>query len=186
MKKNIGSYNAAFPTPIVVVGAMVNGKPNWFEVAWVGIGDANIVTLSVTPTHETCKGINEHKVLSISLTDDTMLQRADYVGIVSGSKVDKSKVFPWTKGELGAPIPDEAPVTMECELLDTYADNGMHLLICKVVNTFVKEEFLDDKQKVDYNKLKPILFEPRFQYLRTGGVVGPCIQPGKAYAESLK
>ena len=186
MKKNIGSYNAAFPTPIVVVGAMVNGKPNWFEVAWVGIGDASIITLSVTPTHETCKGINEHKVLSISLTDDTMLQRADYVGIVSGSKVDKSKVFPWTKGELGAPIPDEAPVTMECELLDTYTDNGMHLLICKVVNTFVKEEFLDDKQKVDYSKLKPILFEPRFQYLRTGEVVGPSIQPGKTYAESLK
>ena len=69
MKKNIGAYNAAFPTPIVVVGAMVNAKPNWFEVAWVGIGDANIVTLSVTPSHETCKGINEHKVLSISLVD---------------------------------------------------------------------------------------------------------------------
>ena len=77
MKKNIGAYNAAFPTTIVVVGAMVNAKPNWFEVAWVGIGDANIVTLSVTPSHETCKGINEHKVLSISLVDDNILQRAD-------------------------------------------------------------------------------------------------------------
>ena len=34
----------------------------------------------------------------------------------------------------------------------------------------------------DYSKLKPILFEPRFQYLRTGEVVGPCVQPGKAFA----
>ena len=49
MKKNIGKYNAAFPTPIVVVGAMVDGKPAWFEVAWIGIGDSDIVTLSVTP-----------------------------------------------------------------------------------------------------------------------------------------
>lgn len=185
MKKNIGSYNAAFPTPIVVVGAMVGEKPNWFEVAWCGIGDANIVTLSVTPSHETCKGINENKVLSISLTDDALLQRADYVGIISGAKVDKSKVFAWSKGELGAPIPDDAPVTMECQLLDTYAEHGMHLLICKVVNTYVKEEFLDEKQKVDYSRLKPILFEPRFQYLRTGEVVGPAIAPGKAYAAQL-
>lgn len=183
--KNIGSYNAAFPTPIVVVGAMVGEKPNWFEVAWVGIGDSDIVTLSVTPTHETCKGINENKVLSISLTDEHILSRADYVGIVSGKKVDKSNVFPWKKGEMGAPIPDEAPVTMECELLDTYAQNGMNLLICKVRNTYVQEKFLDEKGKVDYFKLKPILFEPRFNYLRTGDVVGPCIQPGKVYAEAL-
>ena len=182
MKKNIGAYNAAFPTPIVVVGAMVGEKPNWFEVAWVGIGDGDIVTLSVTPTHETCKGINANKVLSISLTDETILERADYVGIVSGTKVDKSQVFPWTKGELGAPIPDEAPVTMECELLDTYAQHDMHLLICRVKNTYAKEEFLDEKQKVDYSKMKPVLFEPRFQYLRTGDVIGPCIKPGKAYA----
>ena len=162
---------------------MVGEKPNWFEVAWCGIGDQDIVTLSVTPSHETCKGINEHKVLSISLTDEALLQRADYVGIVSGKNVDKSKVFAWTKGELGTPCPDDAPVTMECQLLDTYAEHGMNLLICKVVNTYVKEEFLDEKQKVDYSKLKPILFEPRFQYLKTGEVVSPAVVLGKAYAK---
>ena len=51
MKKSIGKVNAAFPTPIVVVGAMCHGKPCWFEVAWVGIGDAGVVTLCVTATH---------------------------------------------------------------------------------------------------------------------------------------
>ena len=35
------------------------------------------------------------------------------------------------------------------------------------------------------SKLKPILFEPRFQYLRTGDVVGPAIVPGKTYAAQL-
>ena len=164
---------------------MVGDKPNWFEVAWCGIGDADVITISVTPTHETCKGINENKVLSISLTDENILQRVDYVGIVSGKKVDKSQVFPWSKGELGAPVPEEAPVTMECELIDAYAQHGMHLLICKVKNTYVNDELLDEKQKVDYGKLKPILFEPRFQYLRTGDVVGPAIAPGKAYAAQL-
>lgn len=32
MKKNIGNGLALYPTPLVVVGAMVDGKPNWLLV----------------------------------------------------------------------------------------------------------------------------------------------------------
>ncbi|MBR1387242.1 MAG: flavin reductase family protein [Alloprevotella sp.] len=185
MKKNIGNYNAAFPTPIVVVGAMTDGRPNWFEVAWCGIGDRDLVTLSVEESHETCRGIFADKRLSISLCDEALLPRADYVGIVSGKKVDKSGVFAWTPGELGAPIPDDAPVSMECELVDTYKQHGMCLLICRVRNTYVDEQYLDEKQKVDYSRLKPVLFEPRFRYLLTGKDLGPCIEPGRALQKHL-
>lgn len=184
--KNIGHFNASFPTPIVVVGALVDGKPSWFEVAWTGVGDSDIVTLSVTKTHYTCDGIRAERKLSITLLDDALLQRADYVGIVSGSKVDKSGVFPWKKGDLGAPIPEEAPICMECSVEDIYDANGHYILICKVENTYVREEFLNEKGKVDYGKFKPILFEPGFNYIRTGEVMGPCVVPGKQYAASLK
>ena len=37
MKKNIGNALALYPTPLVVVGAMVNGKPNWLLVGYLGI-----------------------------------------------------------------------------------------------------------------------------------------------------
>ena len=147
MKKNIGKYNAAFPTPIVVVGAMVDGKPAWFEVAWVGIGDQDIVTLSVTPTHYTCKGINEQKVLSIALTNDKTLQRADYVGIVSGNKVDKSEVFAWTKGELGAPIIDDADVVMECELLEFLKTDHVSGIVGRIVNVKAEEAVLSENAR---------------------------------------
>lgn len=185
MKKNIGKYNAAFPTPVVVVGAMVDGRPNWFEVAWVGIGDSDIITLSVTPTHKTCEGIRAEKKLSIALVDQPMLAKADYVGIVSGNKIDKSQVFDYQVGPLCTPLPNEAPVVMECELIDTYAQHGMNLLVCKVVHTHVEEAYLDDKGKPDFHKLKPVLFEPRFNYLLTGDVIGPCIEPGRAFQASL-
>ena len=36
MKKNIGNALALYPTPLVVVGAMVDGKPNWLLVAYEG------------------------------------------------------------------------------------------------------------------------------------------------------
>ena len=37
MKKNIGNALALYPIPLVVVGAMVNGKPNWLLVGHLGI-----------------------------------------------------------------------------------------------------------------------------------------------------
>ena len=36
MKKNIGASLALYPCPVVVVGAMVDGKPSWTLVAHAG------------------------------------------------------------------------------------------------------------------------------------------------------
>ena len=41
MKKNIGAKLALYPTPLVVVGTMVNGKPNW---TLVGIWASSAMT----------------------------------------------------------------------------------------------------------------------------------------------
>ena len=41
MKKNIGAKLALDPTPLVVVGIMVNGKPNW---TLVGIWASSVMT----------------------------------------------------------------------------------------------------------------------------------------------
>ena len=37
MKKNIGTNLALYPTPLVVVGTMVDGKPNYTLVGHLGI-----------------------------------------------------------------------------------------------------------------------------------------------------
>ena len=46
---------------------------------------------------------------------------------------------------------------------------------------------LDEKDKPDYAKLKPVLFEmPTYRYLRTGDIIADCVKMGKAYGETLK
>ncbi len=77
---------------------------------------------------------------------------------------------------------------MECTLEDIYDANGCYLLICKVANTYVREELLqEDGKKIDYSRFRPVLFEQQgFRYVSTGDPIGPCVAPGKAYAESLK
>jgi hypothetical protein len=37
MKKKLGAINVLYPTPTILVGAMVNGKPNFITIAHVGI-----------------------------------------------------------------------------------------------------------------------------------------------------
>ena len=53
MKKNIGNTLALYPTLLVVVGAMVNGKPNWLLVGHLGIMGHDHVMVSLAKPHYT-------------------------------------------------------------------------------------------------------------------------------------
>ena len=176
MKKNIGSKLALYPTPLVVVGTMVNGKPNWTLVGHLGIIGHDRVMVSMSDTHYSNKGIREMKSLSINVVDEAMLPKADHTGCVSGEKEDKSELFTYHIAEGGVPIIDEAPVSMACTVDDIYKTEGFESFICKIAATYAEETVLDEKGRLDYTALKPVLFEmPTYQYLRTGDVIAPCM-----------
>ena len=182
MKKNLGSTLALYPTPAVVIGTMVEEKVNWVLIGHIGIIGHDRVMISLHKPHHTNKGIMKTGILSINVIDENMLQRADYVGIVSGTKVDKSQVFTYHLGEAGAPIIDDSPLIMECEVVDNYQTETFDNFICKINNTYADVDILNEKGKIDYNKLKPILFEmPGYNYLRTGEVIGKCTTLGREY-----
>ena len=119
-----------------------------------------------------------------------MLPKADYVGSVSGAAVDKSKVFAYHTGEYGTPVIDASPLTMECEVVDIYETDGFDNFICAIVNTYAASDVLDNDGKLDYTKLKPVLFEfPTYSYLATGEIIGKCLnldkQPGICVKEPM-
>ena len=110
-----------------------------------------------------------------------MLPKADYVGSVSGASVDKSNVFDYHWGENGTPVIDASPLTMECDVVDIYETEGFDNFICSVANTYAAPEVLDSDGKLDYTRLKPVLFEfPTYSYLATGEVIGKCLNLDKA------
>ena len=180
MKKNIGSVLDLYPTPLVVVGTMVDGKPNWTLVGHLGIIGHDRVMVSMAASHYSNKGIRENKALSINIVDEAILARADHAGCVSGSREDKSELFPWSVGENGAPILNEAPVSMACTVEDTYCTPGFENFICTIAATYADESVLTQDGKLNYHVLKPVLFEmPTYEYLRTGEVIGKCMSFGK-------
>lgn len=176
MKKNIGSALALYPTPVVVVGAMNEEKPTWTLVAHVGIIGHDKILVSLASAHFINEYIKAGNKLSVNIVDEGMLPETDYVGSVSGAKVDKSAAFEYELGEAGTPVIKKAPLTMECSVVDVYNTHGFESFICTIDNTYVEEEHLNEAGKINYHTLKPVLFEfPTYEYLKTGEVIGKCL-----------
>lgn len=182
MKKQIGNALALYPTPLVVVGTMIEDKPNWVLVGHIGIIGHDRVMVSLAKPHYTNQGIKATRALSINIVDEALLPKADYAGCVSGSKEDKSELFPYRISEAGTPIIDAAPVSMSCTVEDIYETEGFESFICKIAATYAEESVLTPEGKIDYRTLKPVLFEfPTYEYLKTGEVIGKCKSLGNQH-----
>mgnify|MGYP003623251035 FL=1 len=95
-KKNIGNKLALYPTPTVLVGAVVDDKPTWTLVAHTGIVAHDRLLVSLHASHYINKGIKQTGLLSVNIVTAEILPRAGYCGIVSGSKTDKRSLFAFT------------------------------------------------------------------------------------------
>lgn len=176
MKKRVGSQLALYPMPAAVIGAMNGDKPTWTLVAHVGIIGHDRVTVSLAEAHFINKRIKETRTLSINMIAEDFLPTADYVGSVSGAKVDKSELFSHAVADNGAPLIDASPVSIACSVEDVYETPNFETFICTIDGTYVDEECLTERERVDYRKVKPVLFEfPTYEYLRTGDVIGKCL-----------
>lgn len=180
MKKDLGPVMALYPMPLVVVGAYVGGKPSWTLAGHVGIIGHDRILVSLAKPHYINGGIKESKALSVNIVDEGLLAKADYVGCVSGNNTDKSEVFECVAGEDGAPIISQSPLVMECKVVDVYETPGFESFICSIGHTYAEADVLNAKGRIDYGKLKPILFEmPTYEYLATGEKIAACMSFGK-------
>ncbi len=181
MKKNIGSVNALFPIPDVIVGTKVDGKVNFLNIAYVGIVDNNIISVSLSKNKYSARGLTQNKTFSVNMICKDMLVEADYVGIVSGKKVDKSGVFTVFEGQLlGAPLIEESPIAMECELIDTKEMDTHIVYFGQIKNTYCNESVLDENDNIDIVKASPLLYASK-KYWLLGEEVAKAWTIGKKY-----
>lgn len=183
MKKNIGAALALYPSPVLVVGAMVDGKPNWTLVAHAGTVAHSHLMLSMVKAHYTNRGIRETRKVSVNVVDASWLKDADRMGVISGNKTDKSGAFVWTAGENGAPLINEAKLSIECEVDGNYELEGFDNFICKILATYADDSILNENDKINYHVFKPVLFEfPTYEYFITGDKVGDCAKMNQTEA----
>ena len=82
--------------------------------------------------------------------------------------------------KVNAPIIEEFPVVMECELLEHLKDEYVSAIVGKIVNVKAEKSVLDEKGKVDPTKLNALIFDQfRNDYYVTGEKVAKAWNAGK-------
>ena len=106
----------------------------------------------------------------------------DYVGLVSANKEENKMEkagFTTTKCEfVNAPVINELPLTLECELTDVI---GGSKIFGKIVNVSIDEKVLGEDGELSLEKFSPITYDTvHYGYYRLGERVGNAFKDGNA------
>ena len=185
MKKDLGALPALYPMPVLIVAAYdENGTPNAMNAAWGTICDMDKIALIIDEDHKTVKNIRATGAFTVALADRAHMAEADYLGIATGNKLAdkfaKSGLTAARSDRVNAPVIDQFPLTMECELAEIVQTENLHAVVGKIVNVKAEETVLDEKGKVDPEKLNAIIFDQfRSGYYISGERVGKAWNAGK-------
>lgn len=182
MRKNFGAKTWLYPMPVLIVGTYdADGTPDAMNAAWGGIYDTNLVMVCLADDHKTTQNIRSTGAFTVSFATAGALVPCDYVGIVSANDVpDKfSRAgFHATASEfVNAPVIDELPMCLECELVKFNEDG---ICIGRIVNVSADQSILDENGKIDVKLLDPIIYDSvSHAYWRFGDKAGQAFFDGK-------
>jgi flavin reductase (DIM6/NTAB) family NADH-FMN oxidoreductase RutF len=180
-KIKIDNNAFVYPMPMVLVGAVVNGKVNFMAVGWVSRVNFKPPMIGVAlGAHHTNKGIEEQKVFSVNVPGISMIEKTDYCGLVSGNRTDKSGLFDIFYGDLkGAPMIKDCPVCMACKVIEIVRMPTNTLFIGEIIEAYSEDQYLTEGHP-DVKKINPFtLTMPDNNFWAVGDNVGRAWSIGK-------
>jgi flavin reductase (DIM6/NTAB) family NADH-FMN oxidoreductase RutF len=179
-KIKMGPQRLLDPKPVILVGTYLDDKPNFITVSWAGVTSEEPPTMlvAIRNIRYSLKGIRKNMAFSVNLPSANMVKETDYCGMVSGSETDKVRDcnFKIFYGNLDtAPLIEECPVNIECEVYQIIPLGEQSLVIGKIIETYISEEcFTNDIP--DIRKIDPICIctftEKSEGYYKTGDFLG--------------
>lgn len=184
-KTKIDVMPLLFPHPTVMVGADVDGKPDFVTVAWITIacGTPPWMAIALNRVRHSLKGIHQTMTFSVNIPGTAMVKETDYCGIATGAKTDKSKDcnFKVFYGEVaGAPFIEQCPVNIGCTA-EHILKLGSHYLIAGPIKEILVSDDCMTDGKPDASKIDPIIYMtyPAGTYNKVGEFLGPAFRIGK-------
>lgn len=183
-KIKMGNNAFVYPMPMVIVGAVVGHRVNFMAVGWISRVNFQppMIAIALHKSHYTNSGIHEHGQFGVSIPGRSLVRALDYVGLVSGERTDKSRVFETFKGDLEyAPMVKQCPLTMECSLAQAVDLPTNTLFIGEIKGAYADDQCLTEG-KPDIKKIDPItLTMPDNSYWAIGEFIGRAWSIGKGY-----
>ena len=173
MKVSLGDKVCLYPMPTTIVGATVNGKPNFITIAHVGIMNFSSLSIGMNKIHYTNAGIKENETFSVNIPSEGLVTETDYCGLVSGKYEDKGSLFEIFYGTLEtAPMIKACPINMECKLINVVDFPKHDVFVGEIVETHIDEQCLTDGA-MDILKVRPILYTSAEKQYWKLGEAGP-------------
>lgn len=151
--------NMVYPLPAVMVScADKEGHDNIITIAWTGTVCTNpaMLYISVRPTRYSYHLIRESGEFVVNLTTKDLVKATDWCGVRSGRDVDKWSEMHLTRGNARtlsyAPIIEESPVNIECQVVKVEELGSHHMFFAKVTGVQVDDRFMQDNGKFALNK----------------------------------
>lgn len=187
MKVNLKPRSMMYPAPAVVASAYDSqGNADCCTLAFATMCShhppAVMIAINTTLKRKTLKSILETNEFCVAFPDFTQVAEADYFGIASGYDTRKIEDVGYTykKAEkVNAPIINEFKVSVECRVMHI-AEVGSHTQITgEIVNVQAEESVLNEKKKIDFDKLNPLAYDDvTHSYFKMGDKIADAFKAG--------
>jgi flavin reductase (DIM6/NTAB) family NADH-FMN oxidoreductase RutF len=175
LKKHKIKENLLSPLPVILVGANVQGKPNYLVIGYSCPFDfGKYIFFSISKERYTSIGIHENMTFSVNIPTENLVEKTNICGSKSGRDIDKSILFDNFYGELKtAPMIRECPINIECEVHEILDYDRNEGIIGRVVKSYVNHQYTieeDGEIMLDWRQIHPIIWATGgdFNYYRLG------------------
>lgn len=186
MKKDLGSFPAVFPMPVLMVATYgEDGKVDVMNVAWGNICTMDKIVLNLAPERKTLKNIRVKNAFTVALADVAHIKEADFLGTASGNvmtdKFERTGLHAVKSSRVDAPVIEEFPLTMECEVAEIRESFGEVKVVGTILNVIADEKVLDEEGKVEAGKLNALMFDQfRNSYYTVGEKIADAWKVGNS------
>lgn len=184
MLKDLGVKPYTFPMPVLMIATYnEDGSVDVMNIAWGGVCAENMVALNIDEDHKTSENIKRTGAFTLSIADVEHIEAADFFGIATGNKMcdkfERSGLHAIKSTRVNAPIVEEFPLTLECKVVECQNTVYGFRVLGEILNVLADEKVLDEKGKVNPEKLNAFVFD-QFQngYYAVGEKVGQAWKSG--------
>jgi flavin reductase (DIM6/NTAB) family NADH-FMN oxidoreductase RutF len=157
------------PVPPALISSGTIDDPHVMTAAWTGIVCTNppLTYVSIRPERYSHDIISKTKEFVINIPNLPLAKATDFCGVRSGRTVDKFKecgLTPKPCQEIAAPQIDEAPISIECQVLNItcYGTHDMFLAQIKAVH--IDDRYIDEYGALHLEKAGLLAYAHGFYY----------------------
>lgn len=178
MKQHWKPGNMVYPLPAVMVSCGdTEEEYNIITISWVGTLCTNpaLCYISVRPERHSYPILKKTGEFVINLTTGDLAYATDWCGVKSGkefNKFDEMKLTPGKSLKVNAPTIEEAPINIECKVIEIKSLGSHDMFIAEVLNIQADERFIDNETGgFDMQKAR-LLTYAHGKYYEMGELIG--------------